>query len=170
MTRFPTFHRGSSEFDNFDPPDPPDEAPTPEEREEAFGRRVDAAYERYVDRLLDGQDKGAGQGTGADVQGEQTMKFRKKPVVIEAFQMTRERRSDNRDWPAWLNMAWNMPDNSVGALFIDSNDPECERLVIGTLEGVLRVDWGDWIIQGVKKEIYACKPDIFAATYEPVEE
>jgi hypothetical protein len=44
----------------FEPGSPPDEVPTPEERDEAFGRRVDAAYDRYVDRLMDRQDKEAG--------------------------------------------------------------------------------------------------------------
>ena len=42
-------------------------------------------------------------------------------------------------------------------------------MVIGTLEGVLRVNWGDYIIQGIKGEIYACKPEIFKATYEKVD-
>ena len=46
------------------------------------------------------------------------------------------------------------------------NDP----LLIKTLEGDLTVSPDDWIIQGVKGEIYPCKPDIFAATYEPAEE
>jgi len=40
---------------------------------------------------------------------------------------------------------------------------------IATLEGVMRADVGDWIIRGVAGEFYPCKPDIFAATYEPVE-
>jgi hypothetical protein len=96
------------------------------------------------------------------------MKYRKKPVVIEAFQMTKERRWDNSEWPNWLHMAWNK-DGGEGSLVIDSDDPKRERLVIGTLEGVYRVTWNDWIIQGVKGEIYACKPDIFEATYEPAE-
>ena len=39
---------------------------------------------------------------------------------------------------------------------------------IETLEGVMRADPGDWIIQGVKGEVYPCKPDIFTATYEAV--
>jgi hypothetical protein len=42
-------------------------------------------------------------------------------------------------------------------------------LNIVTLEGVMRADPGDWIIRGVKGELYPCKPDIFAATYEPVD-
>jgi len=44
-----------------------------------------------------------------------------------------------------------------------------DYLFIGTLEGVHRADPGDWIIKGVKGELYPCKPDIFAQTYEPAE-
>lgn len=95
-------------------------------------------------------------------------KFRKKPIVIEAFQMTAERRNDNRDWPNWLNIAWNA--EGEGALFIDADDPERQRLCIGTLEGVCRVDWNDFIIQGVKGELYPCKPDIFAIRWESITE
>jgi hypothetical protein len=95
--------------------------------------------------------------------------YRKKPIVIEAFEMTKERRWDNSEWPEWLNRAWNMSERCEGALMIDSDDLAAERLVIGTLEGVHRVEWGDYIIQGVQDELYSCKPDIFAATYEIVE-
>ena len=95
-------------------------------------------------------------------------KFRKKPVVIEAFQMTKERRWDNSEWPTWLHKAWNT--EGEGCLRADPDDPEGERLYIGTLEGVLRVGWDDFIIQGVKGELYSCKPDIFWATYEEVSE
>lgn len=103
-------------------------------------------------------------------------KFRKKPVVIEAFQMTEERRWDNSEWPDWLNQAWQKApgENSVWidpdvAAVAPGHDSAAE-LVCGTLKGVHKITWGDWIIQGVKGEIYPCKPDIFAATYEPVEE
>jgi hypothetical protein len=96
-------------------------------------------------------------------------KYRKKPVVIEAFQMTIERRWDNSEWPCWLNMAWNT-EPGEGSLFIDSDDPQREKLIIGTKEGIHRVSWGDWIIKGVARELYPCKPEIFQATYEPVEE
>lgn len=96
-------------------------------------------------------------------------KFRKKPIVIDAFQMTEARRDDNSEWPDWLNLAWNM-DHGEGALFIDADDFARHRLVIGTKEGVYRVTWNDWIIKGIAGELYACKPDIFAATYEPVQE
>ena len=75
------------------------------------------------------------------------MKFRKKPVVIEATQWFK-----NGDHPAVF----------IGCL---SGRPK-----IDTLEGPMFVTPGDWIITGIKGERYPCKPDIFAATYEPVEE
>ena len=92
--------------------------------------------------------------------------YRKKPIVIEAFQMTKARRNDNRDWPEWLNRAWNEISELVGAFRIDPNDENRERVQIVTLEGVMLVQWDDWIIKGVKGEFYPCKPDIFEATYE----
>lgn len=55
------------------------------------------------------------------------MKYRKKPVVIEAFQMTKERRWDNSEWPNWLNMAWNS-EPSEGAVWIDPDDIERESV------------------------------------------
>ena len=99
-------------------------------------------------------------------------KFRKKPVteVIEAFQMTQYRRGDNSEWPNWLNQAWNKDWSEPGAVSCDNwpNSDGTDHLVIRTLEGVYRVSWDDWIIQGIKGELYACKPDIFAITYEVV--
>lgn len=105
-----------------------------------------------------------------DIKGEY-MKFRKKPVVIEGFQMTKERRSDNSEWPNWLNQAWNKDWPEVGAVSCEDypNSKGEDRIIISTLEGVLTVSWGDYIIQGVKGELYPCKPDIFEATYEKVE-
>ena len=88
-------------------------------------------------------------------------KFRKKPVVIEAFQVPPA--DDTTKWlpPSWL----------VSAILGGGVTPlDGGGLDIHTLEGVMRADVGDWLIQGVKGELYPCKPDIFAATYEPVEE
>lgn len=95
------------------------------------------------------------------------MLYRKKPVIIEAFQMTKERRWDNSEWPNWLHEAWQRGAGE-GGVWIDADDPNKEKLVIGTLEGVHRPSWDDWYIKGVKGEIYACKPDIFEQTYELV--
>ena len=103
------------------------------------------------------------------------MRYRKKPVVIEAFQMTIARRWDNSEWPTWLNMAW-QTGAGEGGMWPDDDAPlnpehgSPDELVCGTLEGVHRIGWNDWIIRGIKGEIYPCKPDIFEATYEAVEE
>jgi len=81
------------------------------------------------------------------------MKFRKKPVVIDAIQFTGE--------------------NGMEIVhFADGRyvSPDGDALIIYTLEGNMRADVGDWIIKGVKGECYPCKPDIFEATYEAVKE
>ncbi len=98
-------------------------------------------------------------------------KFRKKPVVIEAFKMSKERRKNNINWPEWLNQAWNKKHKEEGAVY-PSEFPDSDgtdKLEIHTLEGTHLVEWGDYIIQGVKGELYPCKPDIFMMTYELVE-
>ena len=97
------------------------------------------------------------------------MKYRKKPVVIEAFQMTKERRWDNSEWPCWLHEAWNKTFDDEGSLCVDPiNNDNKEKLYINTLEGHHNIAWGDYIIKGVKGELYPCKPDIFEATYEEI--
>ena len=96
-------------------------------------------------------------------------KYRKKPKIIDAFQMTKERRQDNSEWPDWLHEAWNKPRGAVGAVYprqmIEDSD-----LLIRTLEGVMEVSWDDYIIRGIQSEIYACKPDIFTESYESVDD
>ena len=94
------------------------------------------------------------------------MKFRKKPVVIDAFRWTAD--CDQMEDPMWiieaLSKSWGMEGSAkignIGGRFV---------LGICTLEGIMEANVGDWIIQGVKGELYPCKPDIFEATYEPVE-
>lgn len=100
------------------------------------------------------------------------MKYRKKPVVIEAFQMTKERRDSNYDWPEWLHRAWNKNNREPGAVFPSKypHSDGIDKLMIHTLEGDHLVEWGDYIIQGVQGELYPCKPDIFEKTYEKVNE
>jgi len=99
------------------------------------------------------------------------LRFTKKSVTIEAFRMTQERRMDNSEWPEWLHVAWNKNEGEPGALFRQSMDATLpDLLCIQTLEGVHLVQFGDWIIQGVKGELYPCKPDIFEATYSPAQQ
>ncbi len=96
-------------------------------------------------------------------------RFRKKPVVIEAFQLTEETRASNENWPEWANRAWNLGHHDEGALYCEEGVPD-GPLFIFTKEGVMCVNFGDWIIRGVQGELYPCKPDIFAATYERVDD
>ena len=99
-------------------------------------------------------------------------KYSKIPVVIEAFQMTQEARQNNTDWPDWLNQAWQKPIMEQGAVYPanSSNSDGTDLLKVRTLEGPLIVSWDDYIIKGVKGELYPCKPDIFEMTYNKVEE
>ena len=78
-------------------------------------------------------------------------KFRKKPVVIEAELYDGSAASVHRVM-------------DMGGTRGINNSPE--GLYIVTLEGTMRADKGDWIIKGVKGELYPCKPDIFDSTYE----
>jgi hypothetical protein len=96
------------------------------------------------------------------------MKFRKKPVVIEAFQMTEQRRIDNSEWPQWLHKALNEERCAEGSVYPTVVGDGEGTISIGTLEGQHLVNFGDWIIQGVNGELYPCKPDIFEKTYEAV--
>ena len=85
------------------------------------------------------------------------MKFRKKPIVIEAVK-------------------WEGDLQEISRFFGDFNKyhisdiVEVESLFIETLEGTHEARKGDWIIKGVKGEFYPCKPNIFEQTYEKVEE
>jgi hypothetical protein len=79
------------------------------------------------------------------------MKFRKKPVVIDAVLYTGLNAGEIND-------------------FVGGARPlsvEGDGIGITTLEGVMKANHGDWIIKGVKGEFYPCKPDIFHMTYEP---
>ena len=84
------------------------------------------------------------------------MKYRKKPVVIEAFRF-----QIDKAMPDWFN------EKRITNEIITHNDGTVE---IKTLEGVMKANKGDYIIQGVNGEIYPCKPDIFEKTYEEVVE
>lgn len=87
-------------------------------------------------------------------------KYRKKPVVIDAFLWTGA--AHRGEYPDWT---WKAFKN--GAMYYQGG--EVPYLTIETLEGKMRANVGDWIIKGVKGEIYPCKPDIFEATYEAVD-
>lgn len=94
------------------------------------------------------------------------MKYRKKPVVIEAIRWTGENLQDvigftgkHPRWSEWFR-SWEEYEARVKA------DGGIFKII--TLEGSMEASPGDWIIRGVKGEHYPCKNEIFTMTYEPV--
>ncbi len=81
------------------------------------------------------------------------MKYRKRPVVVEARQITNANMADVAEWCNGV-LGW---------------EPE-DGIEIDTLEGTMRGLRGDWIIKGVNNEFYPIKPDIFDNSYEEVED
>lgn len=90
------------------------------------------------------------------------MKYRKKPVVIEAFRFYVDCIPD-----------WFMDKVTINDITLHNCNYSCHSIdeaycMINTLEGVMKGNGGDYIILGVSGEIYPCKADIFDKTYEPV--
>ncbi len=86
------------------------------------------------------------------------MKYRKKPIVIEAIQWNGKNRVEVAKFVKGETLKY------TDALLLPSN-----YMFIKTLEGTMRADIDDWIIKGVVGEYYPCKPNVFEATYDPVE-
>lgn len=97
--------------------------------------------------------------------------FTKISFIVEAFQMTEARRASNSEWPKWMNEAWQKDGEELGSLrCVDfPNSDGTDKIEIRNADGVTLVEWGDWIIQGARGEIYACKPDVFEFYYQPFE-
>ena len=87
--------------------------------------------------------------------------FRKKPVVIEARQFAVADTATLDALVGWIN-------DGIEHGQHRAYHAGGKEIYIRTLEGMMRADLGDWIIKGVNGEIYPCKPDIFAKTYEAV--
>lgn len=104
-------------------------------------------------------------------------KYLRKPNLVDAFKWTGD--VNQTEDPAWIVNCLN---SGVAKIyrdtdeynFYDGGEPKVQVsdiwMGIVTLEGTMRADQGDYIIKGIQGEIYPCKPDIFEATYEIVEE
>ena len=85
-------------------------------------------------------------------------KYRKRPIVIDAFKLGTE-------WPDWWTDA--VAKNHVTTHEVAGQDNHSpDYALIRTMAGIVRANYGDWIIRGIDGEIYPCKPDIFEKTYE----
>lgn len=88
-------------------------------------------------------------------------KYRKKPVVIDAFKWTGG--PDQIEDPTWI-----VDKMKEGEVFVDKDGFGKIFLYINTLEGLMHANVGDYIIKGIEGEIYPCKPDIFDKTYDKI--
>lgn len=95
-------------------------------------------------------------------------RWREKPKVIEAVQWDGTNTSEIIDWGIrgehWGSARWHEAVYADGAI-----EPLGEHIAIDTPKGTMWAALGDWVIRGVAGEFYPCKPDIFAATYEPAD-
>ena len=114
------------------------------------------------------------------------MKYRKKPVVIDAVRWNGEQlgltngvtpdcdpnhgeRLDKADWMPPVKTVWFKAEDPIGVA-VGEVHRQGDSLLIGTLEGVHRANPGDYILRGVKGELYPCREDIFKMTYEPADD
>ena len=88
-------------------------------------------------------------------------RFRKRPVVVEAFRLGHDPLPDMDWWGA------RMPTNMV---YFPGVGGKIQSLTIPTLEGDHRASYGDWVVKGVMGETYPVRHDIFLKTYESVDE
>ena len=95
------------------------------------------------------------------------MRFRKKPIEVEAWQWNG--RLDHR--PEWLSVMAANPFYE-GKIVVGTGHVtrQQDKLIIDTLNGTMTASLTDWIIREVKGEIYYCRADIFAQTYDPVKD
>lgn len=89
-------------------------------------------------------------------------KFRKKPVVIEAYQVPADDDTHTKEIPSWA-----LPAVIKGDIILVTPD-DTSKFCVKTTEGVMSGNVGDWIIKGVEGELYICIDSVFQKTYEPV--
>lgn len=89
-------------------------------------------------------------------------KYRKKPVVIEAVQLTPETVIECYEFLG-IEGVGNFPETGFGI------DPADGQFKLTTLEGVMEVPLNNFIIKGIRGEFYSCDPEIFEATYDKIE-
>lgn len=94
--------------------------------------------------------------------------YQERPHVVQAFQMTEERRKSNADWPQWLHEAWNEPSINEGSMYVSRWDST--KVEVNTKTGAIQVDWGDWIVRRETGALDVFETDDFETIFEPIEE
>ena len=101
------------------------------------------------------------------------MKYRKKPIIVSAFQMDKDTYEHlingylSSKLPCWFKIAWGKPVKETNSVTYWEEE---HRLTVETLEGELLISVDDFVIKGIKGELYPCKPDIFKKSYEKVDD
>lgn len=96
----------------------------------------------------------------------------KKPVIMQVFQLTKETRKDNSDWPRWMHIAWNRSPLEEGAV-VPSQFPRSDgtdTLRVHTYEGFVEVCFGDYILCSPHGNLTVVKPVEFEAAYDVIPE
>ncbi len=91
-------------------------------------------------------------------------KFVRIPEVVDAFQMTKEARWDNNDWPEWLFDAWDIAEG-LGAVWCRE-----EPVYVGTPEGTYNVAWGDWIVRDSAGDLWLYPDPAFHSAFKLAQE
>jgi len=99
------------------------------------------------------------------IYGDYVTKYKKRPVIIEAFQFGID------EIPDWMNYYFQqgLAEMEEYIKIVGQQQFEYERLLIKTMEGLMKAKIGDFVIKGVENELYPCDPDIFRQTYEIAE-
>jgi hypothetical protein len=91
--------------------------------------------------------------------------WRRRPIIVEAWQFMPAGQCE--ELPAWIEPQWFYEDIATGANHAVEHRGR-PHMLIPTRAGTLRADLTDWIIRGVKGDVYPCRADVFSETYEPV--
>lgn len=89
------------------------------------------------------------------------MKVRKKPITVEAWRIPKDSEEDTAEIPKWV-----IEGMMTGKIQLIDED---KKVTIVTLEGPLQANQGDYVMKGVKGELYPCAADIFAMSYDIVD-
>ena len=92
------------------------------------------------------------------------MKFRKKPIVIDAVQW------NGKNFDEIMNFMQYFHGNKFNYENAEEQAYKTKQLTIQTDEGLMTASLNDWIVKGVKGEFYPCKPDVFELTYEKIDD
>ena len=100
------------------------------------------------------------------------MRFVKKPIEVEAYQMTEEQAWDVDSYPAWLADASRKNQLVFNVMSANASKvhPEVPIARVVTINGPSQFRLNDWLVIDTKGYLYPCDPEIFAATHEPIDD